>query len=66
MHVLQFTYSVARGWSHYAWLQEYTSTWAEHYVFTSDNLEQEDADSPKGIPPSLQGLLVTDVAFAPF
>jgi hypothetical protein len=45
MHVLQFTYSVARGWSDYAWLQESTSTWAEHYVFPNDNVEQEDADN---------------------
>ncbi len=45
MHVLQFTYNVARSWSDYAWLQESTSTWAEHYVFPSDNVEQEDADN---------------------
>jgi len=43
MHVLQFTHDVARGWGDYAWLQESTSTWAEHYVFPDDDVEQEDS-----------------------
>lgn len=50
MHVLQFTYDVSEPWSNYYWLMESTSTWAEHFVFKDDDVEQEDASAYLGAP----------------
>jgi len=43
MHAIQFAFDLAGSRSEYWWLGDATATWAEHYVFPSENMEHPDA-----------------------
>ncbi len=45
MHAIQFAFDSVDAFSDRIWLMDAVSTWAEHFVFTNDQMEQDDAPS---------------------
>lgn len=43
MHAIQFAFDLDGPRSEYWWLGDATATWAEHYMFPSENMEHPDA-----------------------